>query len=216
MAAHQEFPGKGVDGLGADAVEADAELENVIVVFGAGVDLGDAIHHFAQGDAAPEIAHADRGAFDADLHLLAIAHDEFVNGVIDDLLEQDVAAVIVMGAVADAPDVHAGAQADVFEGGKRFDFAFVVNVLFGIAHAKAINSVGSRECNWKVSRGGPAGVSHLHRLAAAKVGLIWSAAARGNTGATPLWCGVISTASEPSSAPVKSKAVSRFACHRTP
>jgi hypothetical protein len=45
-----------------------------------------------------------------------------------------------MRAVADAADVHAGAEADVFEGGKRFDFAFVVNVLFGVSHGKGINS----------------------------------------------------------------------------
>jgi hypothetical protein len=39
-----------------------------------------------------------------------------------------------MGAVADAADVHAGAQADVFEGRKRFDFALVVNVFFALSH----------------------------------------------------------------------------------
>ena len=135
MAAHEEFLGEGVDGLGADAVEADAELEDIIVIFGAGVDFGNAIDHFAQGNAAAEIAHADRRAFDIDLHLLAVAHDEFVDGVIDDFLEEDITAVVVVRAVADPPDIHAGAQADVFEGGKRLDFAFVVNVFFILAHA---------------------------------------------------------------------------------
>ena len=47
-AADKELLRERVDRLGADAVEADAELEDVIVVFGAGVDLGNAIHHFAQ------------------------------------------------------------------------------------------------------------------------------------------------------------------------
>ena len=45
----------------------DAELEHVVVVFGAGVDLGDAIDHFAQRDAAAEIAHGDVVVLDADL-----------------------------------------------------------------------------------------------------------------------------------------------------
>ncbi len=73
------------------------------------------------------------------LHLLAVAHDEFVNGVINDLLEQDVAAVVVMGAVADAADVHAGAQADMFQGGKRLDLALVVNVFFALSHILPTN-----------------------------------------------------------------------------
>ena len=71
-------------------------MEHVIVVFRAGVDLGDAIDHFAERDAASEIAHAHRRAVDADLHLLAVTHDVFVDGIVDDLLQQDVAAVIVM------------------------------------------------------------------------------------------------------------------------
>ena len=135
VAADQEIPRERVDGLGADAVEADAELEDVVVVFGAGVDFGDAIHHFAQGDAAPEIADGHGVVLDGDLHFLAVAHDEFVNGVINDLLEQDVAAVVVMGAVADAADVHAGAQADVFQRGERLDFALVVNVFVVVSHS---------------------------------------------------------------------------------
>ena len=56
MAADDELAREGVDGLGADAVEADAELEDVVVVFGAGVDLRDALDDLAQGDAPAEIA----------------------------------------------------------------------------------------------------------------------------------------------------------------
>ena len=73
MAADDELLGEGVDGLGADAVEADAELEDVVVVFRAGVDLADALDDFAERDAAPEIAHADVIALDADLDVLAVA-----------------------------------------------------------------------------------------------------------------------------------------------
>src|SRR5208282_5712212 len=102
MAAHQKILREGVDRLGADAVEADAELENIVVIFGAGVDFGDAVHHFTQRDAAAEIAHTHRRALNIDAHLLAVAHDIFVDGIIDDLLEQNIAAVVEMGAVADA------------------------------------------------------------------------------------------------------------------
>ena len=143
MTPHHELFRERVDRLGAHAVEADAELEHVIVVFGSRVDLGHAIHHFAQRDAAAVIAHADLVALDADQHLLAVAHDEFVDGVVDHLLEQDVAAVVVMGAVADAPDVHAGAQADVFEGTERLDLALVVGVFFFVSHGVESGNIGT-------------------------------------------------------------------------
>ena len=133
-AADQELLRQRIDRLGADAVQADAELEYVVVVLGAGVDLRHAVHDLAQRDAAPEIAHRHALALDLDLDLLAVAHDEFINRVVYDLLEQDVAAVIVVGAVADAADVHARAQPDVLQGGQRLDLALVVNVLCVFSH----------------------------------------------------------------------------------
>ena len=117
MAADEEILGEGVDGLGAHAVEAHAELKHLVVVFGAGVDLGHAVHDLAQGNAAAVIAHADAVALELDLHLLAMAHDVFVNGVVHDLLEQHVAAIVRVHPGADAPDVHAGAQPDVLQRG---------------------------------------------------------------------------------------------------
>ena len=73
-------------------------------------------------------------ALDLDLDLLAVAHDEFVDRVVHDLLEQDVAAVVGMRAVADAPDVHARAQPDVLQRGQRLDLALVVIVLCVFSH----------------------------------------------------------------------------------
>ena len=95
-----------------------------------GKALKDARAEFLR-DAAPEVAHADVVALDSDFHLLAEAHDELVNRVINDLLEQDVAAVIVVRAAADAPDIHPRAQADVVDAGERLDLALVVIVLRG-------------------------------------------------------------------------------------
>src|SRR5258708_6829744 len=56
------FDGEGVDGLLADAVEADGFLEGLAVVFGAGVDDRDAVDELAQRDAAAVIAHEDGAA----------------------------------------------------------------------------------------------------------------------------------------------------------
>ena len=111
-------------------------MEDVVVVFRAGVDLGDAIDNFAEGNAAAKITDGDGFFFDADLNLLAGAHDVFVDGIVDDFFEEDVTAVIVMGAIADAADVHAGAEADVFQRGERLDFALVIDVLFWFSHSE--------------------------------------------------------------------------------
>src|SRR5581483_7772276 len=133
-ASHKKCLRKSVDRLGPDTIQADGELKNFIVVLGAGVDLGNAVHHLAQRNAPSEVAHGHRAALDLDVHLLAVAHDVFINRIIDDLLEQNVAAVVIMRPVPDAPDVHAGAQPDVLQRGERLDLAFVVNVLLRFGH----------------------------------------------------------------------------------
>src|SRR6185436_11979896 len=93
-------------------------------------------------------------SLDRELHLLAMAHDVFVDGVIEHLLHQDVTAVVLVRAIADAPDVHARAETDVFERRERLDLALVVNVLFIVSHTLKISSreyqAVARRCNWKV------------------------------------------------------------------
>ena len=127
MAADIKMFRQRVDRLGADAVEANAELKHVVVVFRAGVDFGNAVHDLAERDAPPEIAHGHAVALDSDVNLPAVAHDELVNRVVHDLLEQDVAAVIRVRAGADAPDIHARAQPDVLQRRQSLDLALVVN-----------------------------------------------------------------------------------------
>jgi len=94
---------EGIDGLLADAVEADGLLEGLGVVFRASVDDGDAVHQLAQRDAAAVVADLDGAVGELDLDLAAAAHHEFVDGVIDGLLEQDVDAVLGVGAVPRRP-----------------------------------------------------------------------------------------------------------------
>ncbi len=106
---------KRVDGLGANAVEPDAELEDVVVVFGTGVDDRDALYYFAEGNAAAVVADDDSIFADFDVDLLATAHDELIDGIVDDLLEQYIYAVVGIGTRAEAADVHAGPQADVLK-----------------------------------------------------------------------------------------------------
>jgi len=135
IAAHPKHLRQRVDRLGADAVQPDAELKDVIVIFCPRIDLGNTIHHLAQWNAPPEIPHGHRPVLDGDLHLLAVAHDELVNGVINHLFEQDVAPVIVMRTIPDAANVHAGAQPDVLQRRERLNLALVINVLLIAGHS---------------------------------------------------------------------------------
>src|SRR5690606_34415105 len=118
--------GEGVDGLLANTVETDRFLECLAVVLGTGVDDRDAVDELAERNAAAEVAHTDRALGEVDLDLLAVAHRELVDRVIDRLLEQHVNAVLGMGAIAQPADVHAGPQPDVLEGGEGLDGGFGV------------------------------------------------------------------------------------------
>ena len=104
-----------VDGFCSDAIQADAELKNLVVVFCAGIYFGNAVHDLAERDAAAVIAHGHLVAINRDLHVLAVAHDVFVHGIINHLFEHYIAAVIRVRAAADAPDIHSGAETNVFE-----------------------------------------------------------------------------------------------------
>jgi hypothetical protein len=55
-----------------------------------------------------------------------VTHREFVDAVIDRLLEQHVDAVLGVRAAAEPADVHARAQADVLERGESLDAGFCV------------------------------------------------------------------------------------------
>ena len=95
-----------VDRLGAHAVEPDAELEYVVVVFCAGIDDRHAFDHLAQGNPAAVIADRNDALFDGNVDLLAVPHDEFVNRVVDHFFDQDVDTVVGVGSVAQASDIH--------------------------------------------------------------------------------------------------------------
>jgi hypothetical protein len=126
---HLEVRRECVHGLGADAVQPHRELEDVVVVLAAGVDLADAVHHLAQRDAAAVVADDHLGAVAGDLDLPALTHDELVHRVVDDLLEHHVDAVGWVGTIADAADVHACAEADVLQRIEGLDGFFVVRDL---------------------------------------------------------------------------------------
>ena len=122
--------GEGVDGLEAYAVEAHALLEGFAVVLASGVEHRHGLDEFAKGYAAAVVAHGHAHVVvDIYFDALARVHLEFVDGVVDDLFQQHVDAVLGMSAIAQSADVHAGACAHVLHVGEVAYLVFAVSNL---------------------------------------------------------------------------------------
>ena len=62
------------------------------------------------------------------------AHDEFVDRVVHDLLEEDIDPVVGIGPVPEAADIHSRPEADVLEGGEGLDLGLVVTLGCWLCH----------------------------------------------------------------------------------
>ena len=116
-----------IDGLDTHTVESDALLERLGVVLSSGVEHAHCLDEFALRYAASIVAHADTEVvLDVDFDALAGVHLEFVDGVIDNFLEEDIDAVLWEVAVAEASDVHTRTSAHMLHVGE------VANVVVGV------------------------------------------------------------------------------------
>ena len=111
---YDKLGGKGVHRLGTHAVHTDGLLEGFGVVLAARIHFRHAVDDLLERDAAAVVAHAAAVVFHVDFNLLARAHGELVNGVVDDFLREDVDTVVGALAVAQLADVHTGAEPNVF------------------------------------------------------------------------------------------------------
>ena len=97
-----------------------------------GLRTPDALHAAVAQRLRMTLITADRGqaagcAFHAiDVDLLAVAHDVLVDGVVDDLLEEDVNPIVLSRSITQLADVHAGTKSDVFARVEGADVLFVV------------------------------------------------------------------------------------------
>ena len=106
-----EVQAEGIDGLGTYAVEAYALLECFAVVLTPGIEHAHGFYELPLRNAAAIVAHADNTVVgDVNFDAFAGIHLEFIDAVVDDLLEQYIDAVIALRAVAQLSDVHAGSQ----------------------------------------------------------------------------------------------------------
>ena len=132
VGADVEGLGEGVHGLGAHAVESDRLLEDLVVELAAGVEDAHGLDHGIQGDPAAEVAHGHVVHLYGDADLLAEAHGELVDGVVHDLLQQDIDAVAGIVAVAKTSDVHARTHPDMLD---AFQRAYVFVCVVAIWHS---------------------------------------------------------------------------------
>ena len=105
---------KGVHRLGTHTVHAHRLLEGFGIVLAARIHLRHAVDDLLERDAAAVVAHAAAVVFHVDFNLLARAHGELVDGVVDNFLREHVDAVVGALSVAQLADVHTGAEPNVF------------------------------------------------------------------------------------------------------
>ena len=116
-----------VYGFGSHSVEAHGFLEDGGIVFSPGIHHRNAFHDLAQGNAPAVVAYRYGAVLDGDVDALTLPHDKLVDGVVDDLLEQDVDTVVRRGSVSQFADVHPGTQADVFARREVDDLVFGIS-----------------------------------------------------------------------------------------
>ena len=99
------------------------------LVKGAKTTSPDALRILSTMSAAAVVAHRHHLVLDRNVDLAAGPHDKFIDRVVDDLLDEDVNAVVGLRAVAQLADIHAGAQTDMLPRRKRNDGVVAVAVV---------------------------------------------------------------------------------------
>src|SRR5688572_9830342 len=111
---HFKIVAESVDGLGTHTVQSDGFLENLAIVFGAGIDLAHHIHHFTERNATAKVADGDGIFFNSNIDLFTVAHGIFVDTVVYHLFNKDVDTIVGAGAIAQFTDIHSRAHTDMF------------------------------------------------------------------------------------------------------
>ena len=121
-----ELRGEGVHGFCTHTVQTDRLLESFGIVLTTRVDFRNAVDDLAERNATAVVAYACRVVVDINFNLLARTHHEFVDGVVDNFLDEHVNAVVRALSVAEFTDVHAGAEADMFMPFEGLDAFFCI------------------------------------------------------------------------------------------
>ncbi len=110
---HGEVHRQGVHGFGTHTVEPDGLLKRLGIVLSTRIQERHGIHHLAQGDTPPIVAHTHFAVRHRHLNHLALAHTELVDRVVYRFLNQHIDAVVGVGTVAEFTDIHTGTAANM-------------------------------------------------------------------------------------------------------
>lgn len=99
-------------------------MEGFGIVLTTGVDFGYTIDDLSKWNSTSPISDGYALIVDGDFDAFTIAHDVFVDGVVNDFFHQHVDAIVGGGAIAQFTNVHPWAQADVLFPVQTSDFVF--------------------------------------------------------------------------------------------
>ena len=130
--AHLEVRAQGVYRLCSHAVQTDALLERLAVVFSSGVEYAYRLDEFSLRNASSVVSHAyAQIVFHVNLDALSGVHLELVDTVINDFFQQDVNSVFLVTSVAQFSDVHSGTCPDMLHVRQVADVVIcIINSLF--------------------------------------------------------------------------------------
>lgn len=135
--------GQRVDDGKPDAVQAAGDLVSAAAELAACVQFGQdefdrrnaLLVMDARRDAAPVVFHrAGAVLVDGDTDGVAISRQRFVDGVVDDLLNEMMQAAFIRG-----PDIHTGALSDRLQPFENLDLFLAVNALYFVRHNVSIS-----------------------------------------------------------------------------
>ena len=97
-----------IDGLHTDTIQADGLLEGLGVVLTTGIEHTDGLNHLTLRNATTIVSYADTEMIlHRNLDAVAGIHLKFIDGVVDDLLQQHVDAVLGKRTVTQSSNIHA-------------------------------------------------------------------------------------------------------------
>jgi len=127
VATHFEVAAQGIYRLHTHTVQTHALLEGFAIVLSSRIQHTDGFNHLSLRDASSVVAHTDTEVLvDVYLDALAGVHLEFIDAVVDDLLQQDVDSVVAMASVAQLSDVHTRSGAYMIHVAQVADVVFVI------------------------------------------------------------------------------------------
>ena len=111
---NDKFSGQRIHRFSPDSIQTYGFLKCFAVVLRPSIDFRHNINHLSQWDTTAVITNNDLTVRNFNLDGLSSPHDKFVNGVVQNLFQQDINTIVRGLSITQFSDVHSGTQTDVF------------------------------------------------------------------------------------------------------